>query len=116
MDRASELWATPDLWREIRPRILEAANDAAGAAMTFALDLDDYSGPVIEAEMRHKFLAGEQEHGRDWLQMSRSELEQEIRYELMDLVLYHAMILARWETVSSTPPFESNTDPGDEQA
>ena len=115
MDRAPLLWILPDLWPEIQPRILEAATLASTASMAFALDLDDYRGPSIESAMRRKFLAGEQEHGRDWLRMSRAELEQEIRYELMDLVLYYAMMLVRWESASTVPPFETNRDAGDEQ-
>lgn len=119
-DRADELRGLPDLWREIQPWLVVAAENAAADARWFALDLDDYTGPGIEFQMRRKFAAGEAEHGRDWLNMTRDQIVVEIRAELMDLVLYHAMILARWqyqpEGAITVPPFTTNADPGDEQA
>lgn len=119
-DRAAELWAMPDMWRAIQPWLVLAAENAANDARWFALDLDDYTGPGVEAELRRKFAAGEAEHGRDWLHMTQDQVREEIRNELRDLVLYHAMILARWQDTPddavSVPPFTTNADPGDEQA
>ena len=119
-DRADQLRGLPDLWREIQPWLVLAGEHAADELRWFALDLDDYCGPGIEAEMRRKFAAGEREHGRDWLDMTRQQLLKEIRAEVIDLVLYRAMILARWQDTPegevALPPFTTNSDPGDEQA
>ena len=112
-DRAAELWKTKDLWPEISRHLSDAARDAAEASRHFALDLDDFLGLRLERELRDKFAAGEAEHGRDWLHMTRDELLAEIRAELMDLVLYHAMIRARWV---DEPDFVCHVDPGDEQS
>lgn len=111
-DRAPELWKTNDMWHEIERHIPAAIADATESLRWFALDLEDYTGPTAEAAMRQKFAAGEAEHGRDWLHMTRGELLREIRGEVMDLVLYHAMIRARWV---DRPDFACHVDPGDEQ-
>lgn len=111
-DRAAELWATTDMWPDIQRHIPAAVADATESLRWFALDLDDYTGPTTEAAMRRKFAAGEAEHGRAWLHMTRDELLAEIRAELMDLVLYHAMIRTRWV---DEPDFVCHVDPGDEQ-
>ena len=65
-----------DLWSEVREHI------------TF--------GYFTEQELEAKFRKGEAEHGRDWLKMTRQQLEAEINAELMDLTIYQAMIDARW--------------------
>ena len=114
-DRAHYLSGVADLWSVIQPELLDAANDAAEAMRHFALDLDDYTGPSMELSMREKFLAGELEHGRDWLRMSRDDLRREIRNELRDLVIYHAMIRARWVDIDPPADFICHVDPGDEQ-
>ena len=116
-DRADELAALDDLWPEISLRLFEASGDAAKAAAVYALDLDDYSARSMRDALEEKFRKGEAEHGRDWLGMSRDDLLREIRAELQDLVLYHAMLLARWVTddPAIAPPFLTNRDPGDEQ-
>ena len=116
-DRAAELAAAPDLWPEIRLRLWEAADDAADAARHFAYDFDDYQHHTMRNALEAKFRAGEAEHGRDWLTMTREQLQEEIRNELRDLVLYHAMILTRWvdDAPSAASPFLTNRDPGDEQ-
>lgn len=83
-DRAEELATITDLWSEVREHI------------TF--------GYFTEQELAAKFRKGEAEHGRDWLKMTRQQLEAEINDELKDLTIYQAMIDARWPL----------TDDGDE--
>jgi hypothetical protein len=104
-DRADEMRAMPDLWPVIADHLDAARNDA---------DLSPVLHYPDAAELEAKFRAGEWEHGRDWLDMTRADLEREIRAEVMDLVLYHAMIRARWAT-RTAPAFLMHRDPGDEQ-
>jgi len=93
-DRAEELRELTDLWPEIRQHIDLALADTARACMLFLTECMD-SGEVI-AELRAKYEAGEREHQRDWLGKPQEWLEGEIRNELRDQVLYHAMLRARW--------------------
>ena len=79
VDRTDQLRALPDLWREIQPWLVLAAENAAADARWFACDLDDYTGPGIEFHMRRKFAAGEAEHGRDWLNMTRDQLREWVK-------------------------------------
>ena len=101
-DRADELWAKPDLWPEIEQHLQEAVQDAR-KRLRFGWWMD---ADVLQ----EKFRLGESEHKRDWLDMDRSALLREIDAELMDLVLYHAMIRSRWVDASYT----TDEDPGDE--
>lgn len=75
-DRAEELAESSDLWREVRKHIA--------------------FGYFTEAELEAKFRKGEAEHGRDWLKMSKTQLQAEINAELMDFTIYQAMIDTRW--------------------
>jgi hypothetical protein len=98
-DRAEELRACPDLWSEIAPYLGLAADIAASYSHHYAVDLERSDSTLADqrrAEMQDKFRAGEVEHGRDWLDMSKDDLEREIANEIRDLVIYHAMILARF--------------------
>lgn len=91
-DRARELADTPDLWIEVRQH------------------LDGFM--FTDGELEEKFRRGEAEHGRDWLRMTKEDLEHAITEELMDMVLYRAMILTRWP--DQTKPFFQHRDLGDE--
>lgn len=75
-DRAEQLATTTDLWNEVRQYIV--------------------FGYFTEAELEAKFRKGEAEHGRDWLRMSKDQLQGEINAELMDITIYQAMIDTRW--------------------
>lgn len=75
-DRAEELATTTDLWVEVRKHII--------------------FGFFTEAELEAKFRKGEAEHGRDWLKMTREQIQAEIDAEIMDLMIYQAMIDTRW--------------------
>ena len=115
-DRANELRMLDDLWPEISQCLYVAAEQAKDAARFYEYDLSDYTGPSMRRALEEKFRKGEAEHGRDWLNMSRDQLLEEINAELQDLVLYHAMILARWvdKQPNTTRPFITNRGPGDE--
>lgn len=106
-DRADELARMDDLWPEIRHQITAAMGDAG-------LAVDRAWNDVHVGDLEDKFRAGEAEHGRDWLRMSRADLEREIRAEIHDLVLYHAMVRARWMR-QIAPSFIAHRDLGDEQ-
>lgn len=75
-DRANELRNMPDLWPIIRQH----------------LGQHRFSEDDLEA----KFRKGEAQHGRDWLNMTRRQLEREVESEWLDLALYTAMIRARF--------------------
>lgn len=107
----------PDMWPEIRLHLWSAMDEATEAVRHYALDFDDYMHASMRDALEAKFRAGEAEHGRDWLRMTREQLRHEIGNELRDLVLYHAMLLARWDEYApvTAPPFLTNRDPGDEQ-
>jgi hypothetical protein len=77
-DRADALRSMPDLWPVIRENL-----------GTHQFD---------EIELEAKFRKGEAEHGRDWLNMTRAQIEREILAEWLDLCLYTAMIRARFGT------------------
>ena len=96
-DRADELRTLDDLWPEIEKHIENAAKDAIYNVRRFELDLDEYLRPNTRALLEEKFRKGEAEHGRDWLNMSEAGLRNEIESEIKDLVIYHAMRLARWQ-------------------
>jgi len=96
-DRADELKTMPDVWTEIQPHLDQAASDAISLVTFFAHDLDDYLGPSLRLALELKFRNGEDEHGRDWLDMTRDQLDEELQNEIIDLIVYRAMILARWQ-------------------
>lgn len=110
IDCINELRAADDLWPLIAAEISAAQLDARRC-------VDDVYDITL-AEYEAKFRKGEAEHGRDWLRMTRADLEAEIRAEIVDLVMYHAMIRARWQQArgrsGTTRAFLSNRDPGDE--
>jgi hypothetical protein len=103
IDNACTLRNAPDLWPLIEEHIPRAMADAKRAASTSEWELRT-------TELEAKFRKGEIEHGRNWLTMDRDDLKHEIRAELLDLVLYHAMIRARWTQMT----YVTNRDPGDE--
>lgn len=94
-DRSAELSVQADVWPEIRSQIPAAIGLAIATMKELAHDLDADTD-VVE-RMETKFRAGEREHQRDWLQMDEAHLRHdEISAEAYDLVLYHAMLLARF--------------------
>lgn len=98
IDRATELADEPDLWPIIRQHLDDAITHAVGCMREFGMELqDDTNRADLISAMEAKWRAGEKEHGRDWLAMSRQQLTyDEIRAEAIDMVLYHAMGLARF--------------------
>lgn len=86
-DRAATLRQSPDLWAEIEPHLAQGLFDAVEVVLR-----GEFADPGLEA----KFRKGEAEHGRDWLDMTREQLEREIHHELQDMRLYCAMIRARF--------------------
>lgn len=99
MDRAEELRQMENIWPEIERHMGDALADTARACMVFlSRCVDEFAtgdGETLRA-MCAKYAAGEREHRRDWLQMERAQMEGEIENELLDQVLYAAMIRARW--------------------
>lgn len=94
IDRANELAELDDLWPVIQKHAI--------------------NGYFTNEELEAKFRAGEKEHARGWLKMTLEQMEAEIQAELKDMVIYRAMIDARWPTSDGIVPFASNEDPGDE--
>lgn len=94
IDRAPHLKSLDDVWPEVRKH------------------LDGFM--FDEADLEAKFRKGEREHGRDWLHMTREQLEVEIQNELKDMLIYRAMICARFDDEGTAPAFFTNRDPGDE--
>lgn len=86
-DRADDLKRTEDLW----PLVVEHLHHACNSAV---LGFMDYKPDASMLE--EKFRRGEAEHGRDWLNMTREQFDEEILDEMRDLVIYHAMRMARW--------------------
>jgi hypothetical protein len=102
-DRRDELRRAEDLWPAVERELGGAINDAMMAA-------DEVWVWVGVDALEEKFRRGESEHGRNWLDMSERDLRDEIKAELLDLVLYHAMLRARWPRVTYT----TDRDLGDE--
>ena len=94
IDRANELAELADLWPVIQKHAI--------------------NGYFTNEELEAKFRAGEKEHARGWLKMTLEQMEAEIQAELKDMVIYRAMIDARWPMSDGIVPFASNEDPGDE--
>lgn len=94
LDRAQELARLDDVWPEV------------------AKHLDGFA--FTDGELEAKFRRGEAEHGRDWLRMTKEDLEVAIQEELMDMVIYRAMILARWPDQSTSWNQHRPADDGDE--
>jgi hypothetical protein len=112
-DKADELRTVDDLWPLIEQQLPIALRDAKRHLDAFIRDQADLThAPTYKRALEMKFAAGEAEHGRDWLNMTRDQLLREIYAEVLDLVLYAAMIRTRW--VRTAPAFETNRDPGDE--
>lgn len=86
----------PDLWPEVERHVTIAVGDALAA-----LTNTDFEDSGLEA----KFRKGEAEHGRDWLDMTREQLEREIAQEIQDLRLYFSMLRARFGA-GYVPPAE----------
>ena len=93
LDRAQELARLDDVWPEV------------------AKHLDGFA--FTDGELEAKFRRGEAEHGRDWLRMTKEDLEVAIQEELMDMVIYRAMILARWPDQSTSWNQHRPADDGD---
>lgn len=93
LDRAQELARLDDVWPEV------------------AKHLDGFA--FTDGELEAKFRRGEAEHGRDWLRMTREDLEVAIQEELMDMVIYRAMILTRWPDQSTSWNQHKPADDGD---
>jgi hypothetical protein len=89
-DRASDLFKMSDIWGEIEIHIPSARTVALCA------DHDEINSSLDDGSLEQKFRKGEAEHGRDWLTMSREQLEREILNEWKDILLYTAMIEARF--------------------
>lgn len=86
-DRADALKQADDLWPIVAKHISQACNLAVLGFLDYTPD------PTL---LEEKFRRGEAEHGRDWLNMTREQLDGEIDEEMLDLVIYHAMRMARW--------------------
>lgn len=95
-DRASELRDTEDLWSEVAQQVADAALDAMKSvrSMAAATQHDE-----VMKDLKEKYLRGEQQYDREWLNMSLADLEQEVYQELLDLVIYHCLIRARFRLV-----------------
>lgn len=104
-DRAEELRAKADLWPEIEQHLQAAQEDAERFMLRLPI-ITDHERSFFE----WKYRMGEAEHKRDWLDMTRDRLLESIKEEVLDLVLYHAMLRARWVDASYT----TDEDPGDE--
>jgi hypothetical protein len=95
-DKANELRNVEDLWPDIKEHIASAAVDAM-------MSLRSFSGSVehadVLADLERKYRKGDEEYNREWLNMSLADLEQEVYQELLDLVVYHALIRARFKLV-----------------
>lgn len=113
-DIADELRTLDTLWPRIEAELDQAATLAIQHATWFKQDLDDYTRAGVIDSLRAKFEKGEAEHGRDWLNMTSQQLNEEIRAEILDLVIYIAMRRARWRPTSAVDEYLTNRDPGDE--
>lgn len=89
-DRAAEFWKMSDIWNEI----VEHLPSARQVAMQTDHNAIDWF--LEDGSLEQKFRKGEAEHGRGWLTMSREQLEREILNEWKDIILYTAMIRARF--------------------
>lgn len=113
-DRADDLHKVHDLWKLIGFNLLPAAIDAVQHVQWFNDDLNDYTGPALIEQLEAKYRAGEAKYKREWLTMPPERFSQEIREEILDLVLYLAMRRTRWVLSEAGQSFTTNTDPGDE--
>lgn len=114
-DRADELRMVDDLWP-----LIEQELDAAAASLPIyvasflELYRDQATGQAVRVTLQDKFRKGEAEHARGWLNMTRNDLSIECLAEIYDLIIYRAMIRARWAASPVAAPFITNRDPGDE--
>lgn len=95
-DKANELRDVEDLWPEIKSHIENAAVDAMMSLRSFSGSVQH---PDVLADLERKYRKGDEEYKREWLNMSLVDLEQEVYQELLDLVVYHALIRARFKLV-----------------
>lgn len=95
-DRASELRETKDLWSEVSSHLENAANDALMSVRSMAGAVQNED---VIADLKEKYLRGEEQYDREWLGMSLADLEKEVYQELLDLVIYHCLIRARFRLV-----------------
>lgn len=86
MDRREELRQLDNLWPLVE-RALPKLND-------LLLALGDLSvSNITMNELREKYLRGEEEHQRDWLDWQEEHFAEAIREEAVDMLLYSAMRL-----------------------
>lgn len=97
IDRREDLLESEDIWLEVSPHLHEAASAAIEHLEAYAYDLGGEMAGSLIGRLEEKFRRGEAEHGRDWLDMAPEQLEREIVAEIQDLVIYYAMIRARWQ-------------------
>lgn len=95
-DKANELRDVEDLWPEISLQIESAAQDAM---MSMRSMLGAAQHRVTLEHLEKKYRKGDEEYDREWLNMSLADLEQEVYQELLDLVVYHALIRVRFKLV-----------------
>jgi hypothetical protein len=91
-----ELQARRDVWPVVAARIEEAA-----ATAPYALS-QILNHPDLEQHLERKFRKGEAEHNRAWLKHAEDTdwLVREAADEILDFILYQAMILVLHEATS----------------
>lgn len=95
-DRASELREIEDLWPEVLKEIENASLDAMMSVRSMAAGV---ARPDVLVDLEKKYRKGDEEYKREWLNMSLADLEKEVYQELLDLVVYHCLIRARFKLV-----------------
>lgn len=95
-DKAAELRETEDLWPLI---MAEISNACVDASMSLRSMIGATDHPDVLADLERKYRKGDEEYDREWLGMDIEALEQEVYQELLDLIIYHCLIRARFKFV-----------------
>lgn len=97
-DQASELRPMDDIWPVIREELANASLDAQMSVRSMVGAVQGLRSDVLK-DLEAKYRKGDEEYNREWLNMSLADLEREVYQELLDLVVYHALVRARFKLV-----------------
>ena len=79
-------------WKDIDEQLDDAVLDAATMFTDMAMRIQARKGDPVVDDLRIRYEVGSAEHNDSWEDWDKSRFLREAREELLDLLLYHAMM------------------------
>ena len=79
-------------WKDIDEQLDDAVLDAATMFTDMAMRIQARKGDSVVDDLRIRYEVGSAEHKDSWEDWDKSRFLREAREELLDLILYHAMM------------------------